>query len=710
MNLFLSSFKNTCTISKALAAVFMIFVSVIQAQVSDTSFGWANYDNTTHVGPVTGGGNATIVEVTTFADLKTAAESSEARVIHIMNDVGNGYKGTTGDVLFLKSNKTIIGVKPEITVKCSFQISKASNIIVRNIIVRGPGNSNSEQNWDAVNINGSSRIWFDHCTVMDGEDGNFDVVKGSDNVTASWCKFTYTSNGEHNFSNLIGSSDNEPASHDKLNVTYAYCMWENVNSRCPRTRYGKIHVLNCYYNNVSTAASSGYMSNIRVEGSFFESNVSKPISTTSPGGKSGIFTIDCNVNTNIREGYDSPFTPPYSYKKYDISEVKALITNKTNGAGATLENPFSSDAIYKLSVSVAGGEGQVTPSNGSFKKDADITITAIPNEGYMFDHWSGDLTGNTNPSSVKFTSDKNITAHFTEDTRPFYSVKCTSTLGGSIAQTPMGEKLAEGTVVTVTATPAKGWKFSEWTGSQTGNDPTCTTAPISSDIAVNAVFLPLDDSIYEAEYAQVLNKTVTETKNAGFSGESYINFDNEIGSSATVLVYIKDPGEKNVTFLYANGTDSRTMSIAVNDFIQIQSLDFKPTSDWTTWKSNETRLTFTKGYNTITMVSLNDQGGPNIDQIVIDTKSNMVVPKYKKQQNEFRINLAGKNFSVSSPVSGLVHLRIFSLNGKSVLSKSFYTAHGTHMINLPLNTLQNGIYLIRAETNGTAVTEMNIRL
>src|SRR5690606_6274202 len=146
--------------------------------------------------------------------------------------------------LNIKSNKTIVGVKPNITVRCSWQISQ-QNIIVRNLICRGPGNSNSEQNWDCVNIYGSAkRIWFDHCTIMEGEDGNFDVVKGADNVTATWCKFTYVTGGEHNLSNLIGSSDNEPASHGKLNVTYAYCWWDNVNSRTPRSRYGKIHVLN----------------------------------------------------------------------------------------------------------------------------------------------------------------------------------------------------------------------------------------------------------------------------------------------------------------------------------------------------------------------------------------------------------------------------------------------------------------------------------
>lgn len=316
----------------------VVFAFQLQAQDECTSFGWANYEGQSEKGAVTGGGTTAAIQVTTFSALKSAVESSDAKVIHVMNDMGNGYKGTTGDVLKFKSNKTIIGVKPGLTVKCSFQISSAKNIIVRNLIIRGPGNSNSEQNWDAVNIQGSSRVWFDHCTIMEGEDGNFDVVKGSDNVTASWCKFMYVTGGEHNLSNLVGSSDDESASHGKLNITYAYCWWDNVNSRCPRTRYGKIHVLNSYYNSVGDGAFSGFMSNLRVEGCYFESNVKNPVGLISSGGQSGVFVIDCNKGATKTDGYNTVFTPPYKYKKYAASEVKGLITNATSGAGPTLKN------------------------------------------------------------------------------------------------------------------------------------------------------------------------------------------------------------------------------------------------------------------------------------------------------------------------------------------------------------------------------------
>jgi hypothetical protein len=171
---------------------------------------------------------------------------------------------------------------------------------------------------------------------MEGEDGNFDVVKGSDNVTASWCKFYYVTGGEHNLSNLVGSSDNEPESQGKLNITYAYCWWDNVNSRCPRTRYGKIHVLNCYYNDVGSGAFAGKMSNIRVEGSYFESNVQNPTGLISTNGAAGVFIIDCNRGETKTDGYDSVFVPPYEYKKYDNSEVKSMVTRQ---AGATLIDP-----------------------------------------------------------------------------------------------------------------------------------------------------------------------------------------------------------------------------------------------------------------------------------------------------------------------------------------------------------------------------------
>ena len=335
------------SIHKAIVSIFVVASFAIQISAQNVSFGWANCDGQKVTGEVTGGGNTAPVEVSSFSALKSAVESSGAKVIYVTTSMGNGYKGSSGDALNFKSNKTVIGTKPGIILKCSFQIVNAANIIVRNVQIQGPG-SNGDQKYDNVAINGSSkRIWFDHCLIQDGQDGNFDFTKGADNLTVTWCKFTYTTNGDHNLSNLIGGSNSESASEGKLNATYAYCWWDNVRSRCPRTRYGKIHVLNCYYSRISTSAAyAGYKSNIRLEGSYFESSVKNPTGLISSDGQGGVFTIDCNINGTKKDGYNEAFKPPYEYPApWPNSEVKSKVTAQ---AGNTLTLPATHVISTKL--------------------------------------------------------------------------------------------------------------------------------------------------------------------------------------------------------------------------------------------------------------------------------------------------------------------------------------------------------------------------
>ncbi len=686
----------------------LVWTLQLQAQDGNTSFGWANFDGQTSKGPVTGGGNATPVKVTTFAQLKAAVESSDAKVIHVMNDVGNGYKGTSGDVLNFKSNKTIIGVKAGITVKCSFQISGVSNLIIRNIIIRGPGNSNSNQNWDAVCIQGSKRIWFDHCTVMEGEDGNFDVVKGSDNVTASWCKFTYVTGGSHNLSNLIGSSDNESISHGKLNVTYAYCWWDNVNSRCPRTRYGKIHVLNSYYNKVGSGAYAGFMSNVRVEGCYFESNVGSPTGLISTGGKAGVFTIDCNVNGTKTDGYNTVFTPPYQYKKYAYSEVKSMVTNSKTGAGATLENPLSSTAIFTLSASVAQGQGTVTPTSGTYSEGQNVTITATPAQGWLFDHWGGALSGSTNPATVTMNANKTISAHFIQDTRKFYSITKQAAPGGTITQSPEGSSLVEASNVTLTAVPSKGWTFSGWSGDHTGTNATWAIPSLSSNISVSASFLPVDKLVYQAENG-ILTEAVVETKNIGFTGEAYINF-NATASSVEIPVFADAAGEKTVVITFANGSGTaRALSVSVNGTQQTASLDFEATTDWTTWQPKQVKLTLPQGASVITLATINGQDGPNIDKIAFDQTTGTTTHGVKRTESVLSYNQLNKTISIQNMKTKNLKVNIFSLNGKKVFSREISASSRIGTMEIPLSGFNSGIYLIRLEYEGSVTTKyMNV--
>ena len=319
--------------------------------------GWATRSGRTSTEfNVTGGGNATPITVKTFADLQKYAKDSSPRVIYIDGTLGDGWSGTSGSRLNITaSNKTIIGLKPGTLLKAPIHItSKASNIIIRNIVIQGSG-SNADQAWDNLTIEGESKnIWIDHCEFWDGQDGNADVVKGSDNVTFSWCIFGYKKKSSHNLSNLIGSSDNEPVSEGKLNVTYMFNWWKAANQRKPRCRYGNVHVVNNLLTGDASitngtdvlGVAAGHMCRVRTERNVFI-NENNPIYTGVANG-TGVNEVIDNIFTNCSgntKGTGTSFTPPYEYMSFMLkaSEVEAAV--KAN-AGATLKSPTECDANY----------------------------------------------------------------------------------------------------------------------------------------------------------------------------------------------------------------------------------------------------------------------------------------------------------------------------------------------------------------------------
>ena len=343
--------------SKIIAVLCGLAVCASAAVDQCKPIGWATRSGRTSTAfEVTGGGNVAPITVTTFADLQKYAKDSSPRVIYIDGTLGSGWSGTSGDRLNITgSNKTIIGLRPGTLLKAPIHISKASNIIVRNIVIQGPG-SNADQAWDNLTIenDGSKNIWIDHCEFWDGQDGNADVVKGADNVTFTWCIFGYKKKSTHNLSNLIGSSDNEPVSEGKLNVTYMFNWWKAANQRKPRCRYGNVHVVNNLLTGDASVTggtdvlgvSAGHMCTVRTERNVFI-NEANPIYTGNANG-TGVNEVIDNIFTNCSgntKGTGTSFTPPYDYTGFMLpaSEVEAAV--KAN-AGATLKSPTECDANY----------------------------------------------------------------------------------------------------------------------------------------------------------------------------------------------------------------------------------------------------------------------------------------------------------------------------------------------------------------------------
>ena len=69
------------------------------------------------------------------------------------------------------------------------------------------------------------------------------------------------------------------------------------------------------------------------------------------------------------------------------------------------------DAQFTITTSATIG-GTVS-GGGTFDEDASVTLTATPsNSDYKFSGWSGDVSGTSNPLTIKADSNKTITANF----------------------------------------------------------------------------------------------------------------------------------------------------------------------------------------------------------------------------------------------------------------------------------------------------------
>ena len=71
---------------------------------------------------------------------------------------------------------------------------------------------------------------------------------------------------------------------------------------------------------------------------------------------------------------------------------------------------------YGLGVTVeGGGVVQVVPEQpGGYEPGATVSLTAYPDEGWVFDHWSGSMTGTSPVVVITMDRDKVVTAHFVE--------------------------------------------------------------------------------------------------------------------------------------------------------------------------------------------------------------------------------------------------------------------------------------------------------
>jgi gliding motility-associated-like protein/uncharacterized repeat protein (TIGR02543 family) len=142
---------------------------------------------------------------------------------------------------------------------------------------------------------------------------------------------------------------------------------------------------------------------------------------------------------------------------------------------------------YTLAATALPSEGGSISGAGSYDAGSIATLTATPAEGYTFTGWSGDVSGSTPSLSVTMDGDKTVIANFqVEGSITKYTLNATPSpaIGGTISGAGSYD---EGTVVTITATPASGYIFTGWSGDITGAANSITVT-MNSDITVQGNF------------------------------------------------------------------------------------------------------------------------------------------------------------------------------------------------------------------------------
>jgi hypothetical protein len=118
---------------------------------------------------------------------------------------------------------------------------------------------------------------------------------------------------------------------------------------------------------------------------------------------------------------------------------------------------------YTITTSSNPSYGGSTGGGGSKQSGTSCTVTATPASGYSFSNWTEGGTVVSTSSSYTFTvtGARTLTANFTAN--PVYYTITTSSNPSYGGSTGGGGSKQSGTSCTVTATPASGYSFSNWT-------------------------------------------------------------------------------------------------------------------------------------------------------------------------------------------------------------------------------------------------------
>jgi hypothetical protein len=280
------------------------------------------------------------------------------------------------------------------------------------------------------------------------------------------------------------------------------------------------------------------------------SNLTASITVTAPAG----FQVSLNNSsfsgsvTLIQSGGTVPAT--LVYVRFSPSSAGTQTGNITHtSTGATTKNVGVSGTgvlpTFTISLSSSPPAGGTTSGGGTYNQGASATVTATPAAGYTFVNWTEGGSPVSSIASYTFTvsGNRTLVANFTLITFTI-STSSNPPAGGS---TSGGGTYNQGGSATVTATPATGYTFVNWTE---GGSPVSTSASYTFTVSGNrtlvANFAAITYNIGTSSsppaggstsggglYNAGQSATVTATPAAGYAFVNWTEGGSQVSSSAS---------------------------------------------------------------------------------------------------------------------------------------------------------------------------------
>lgn len=202
--------------------------------------------------------------------------------------------------------------------------------------------------------------------------------------------------------------------------------------------------------------------------------------TVSPEGAgsvtgTGVFNPGATTTLTANANYG------YTFQRWqdNITQNPRTVTVNSNMQFTA----YFTQITYTIATNVSpAGAGIVTGGGSNFHLGDQVTLTATANEGYIFDHWSDNVT--QNPRQIIVTGNATYTACFVTEAPSEYTIT-TGVMPENSGEVTGGGTYTAGETATLEAIAYNGYSFSQW---QDGNSDNPRTIIVTQNATYTATF------------------------------------------------------------------------------------------------------------------------------------------------------------------------------------------------------------------------------